>query len=200
MGSFEVPYCELSNGVRMPRVGLGTYLLTGKHGKAAMIKAMDIGYRLFDTATLYGNEKELGQAFQESNLSREEVFITTKVWNSDQGYQSTIAALDKSLQLLQMDYVELYLIHWPVEKKRKETWRALEELYSQGKCRAIGVSNYYISHLKELRDYASEIPMVNQVEFSPYLYLKDLLKFCQKVLTVQSISSYSDLQYRRSHQ
>ncbi len=175
----SVPHFQLSNGISMPRIGLGTYLLTATHGKHTIKQAIDLGYRLFDTATLYGNERELGKALLDSKIAREDFFITTKVWNSDQGYASTLRAFDTSLKRLQLDFVDLYLIHWPVEGKRKDTWRALEKLYSDGKCRAIGVSNYYILHLSELLEYASVPPMVNQVEFSPFLYIQDLLAYCQ---------------------
>ncbi|WP_371804527.1 aldo/keto reductase [Candidatus Lokiarchaeum ossiferum] len=173
------PTFTLNNGISMPRVGLGTYMLSGTLGKLTMKQAIKLGYRLFDTATLYGNEQELGEALAESGLSRQEFFITTKVWNSDQGYASTLRAFETSLKQLNLEYVDLYLIHWPVPGKRKDTWRALEKLYSDEKCRAIGVSNYYIPHIEELLSYALIPPMVNQVEFSPFLFLPELLTYCK---------------------
>jgi diketogulonate reductase-like aldo/keto reductase len=127
---------------------------------------------------MYGNEKDVGEALRKSSLPREEVFITTKLWNSDHGYDKALAAFEESRKKLGLDYVDLYLIHWPVEGLRSETWKAMEKLLEQGKCRAIGVSNYMTWHLEELLSHCSTIPAVNQVEFHPYLYLKKLLDFC----------------------
>jgi methylglyoxal/glyoxal reductase len=171
---------KLNNDLEMPRMGLGVYLMDpGEETRQAVMTALEEGYRLIDTAAMYGNERDVGRAVKESPVPREEIFVTTKLWNSDHGYDRTLRAFDKSLQLLDMEYIDLYLIHWPVEGLRKETWRAMEKLYNDGKCRAIGVSNYTISHLTELLDCADEPPAVNQVEFSPFLYQKDLLEFCQ---------------------
>ena len=171
---------KLNNDLEMPRMGLGVYLMDpGEETRQAVMTALEEGYRLIDTAAMYGNERDVGRAVKESPVSREEIFVTTKLWNSDHGYDRTLRAFDKSLQLLDMEYIDLYLIHWPVEGLRKETWRAMEKLYNDGKCRAIGVSNYTISHLTELLDCADVPPTVNQVEFSPFLYQKDLLEFCQ---------------------
>ncbi len=171
---------NLNNDLEMPRLGLGVYLMDpGEETRQAVKTALEEGYRLIDTAAMYGNERDVGRAVKESPVSREEIFVTTKLWNSDHGYDRTLRAFDKSLQLLDMEYIDLYLIHWPVEGLRKETWRAMEKLYNDGKCRAIGVSNYTISHLTELLDCADVPPTVNQVEFSPFLYQKDLLEFCQ---------------------
>ena len=171
---------KLNNDLEMPRLGLGVYLMDpGEETRQAVMTALEEGYRLIDTAAMYGNERDVGRAVKESPVPREEIFVTTKLWNSDHGYDRTLRAFDKSLQLLDMEYIDLYLIHWPVEGLRKETWRAMEKLYNDGKCRAIGVSNYTISHLTELLDCADVPPMVNQVEFSPFLYQKDLLNFCQ---------------------
>lgn len=170
---------KLSNGVQMPIFGLGTYQTrSGKETQAAVLYALEAGYRLIDTAKIYGNEKDVGEAVRKSGIPREEVFITTKLWNSDHGYDTAIAACEKSLKSLTLSYIDLYLIHWPVEGLREETWRAMETLQKEGKCRAIGVSNYMIWHLEELLNSSSTIPAVNQVEFSPYLYQKDLLEFC----------------------
>ena len=171
---------KLNNDLEMPRLGLGVYLMDPwEETRQAVMTALEEGYRLIDTAAMYGNERDVGRAVKESPVPREEIFVTTKLWNSDHGYDRTLRAFDKSLQLLDMEYIDLYLIHWPVEGLRKETWRAMEKLYNDGKCRAIGVSNYTISHLTELLDCADVPPTVDQVEFSPFLYQKDLLEFCQ---------------------
>ncbi|MHA1902006.1 MAG: aldo/keto reductase [Promethearchaeota archaeon] len=170
----------MANSIKIPILGLGTYLLTGNSGQKAIEFALKTGYRLFDTATLYNNEKIVGNALRNNKISREEVFITTKVWNSDQGYLNTLKAFDKSLNNLGVDYIDLYLIHWPVEGKWKETWHALEELYKNKKVRAIGVSNFYIHNLEQLLQIASVKPMINQIEFHPFLFKKDVMEFCQK--------------------
>jgi len=170
---------KLNNGVQMPIFGLGTYQTrSGKETQTAVLYALEAGYRLIDTAKIYGNEKDVGEVVRKSGIPREEVFITTKLWNSDHGYEAAIAACEKSLKSLGLSYIDLYLIHWPVEGLRNETWTAMETLQKEGKCRAIGVSNYMIWHLEELLNSSSTIPAVNQVEFSPYLYQKDLLEFC----------------------
>ncbi|MFO8018938.1 MAG: aldo/keto reductase [Promethearchaeia archaeon] len=168
---------ELNNGVDMPIFGLGTWLLTGKEVQDSVKWALDAGYRLIDTATIYGNERQIGKALKEYGIPREDIFITTKVWNSDQGYNSTLKAFESSLRKLQTDYIDLYLIHWPVSK-RLDTWKALEKLYEEGKTRAIGVSNFTIRHLQELFKESETVPAINQFEFSPFLYNKDLLEFC----------------------
>ncbi len=170
----------LNNGVQMPVFGLGTYQTrAGKETRDAVLYALEIGYRLIDTAAMYGNEKEVGEAVRESDIPREEIFVTTKLWNSDHGYDKALAAFEESRKKLGLDYVDLYLIHWPVEGLRKESWRALETLLADGKCRAIGVSNYMTWHLDELLQSSSTVPAVNQVEFSPYLHLSDLLEYCR---------------------
>jgi diketogulonate reductase-like aldo/keto reductase len=170
---------KLNNGVQMPVFGLGTYQMqNGRETYQAVLYALQVGYRLIDTAKMYENEKDVGEALIKSGIPREEVFITTKLWNSNHGYQSTIDAYNRSLKALGFSYIDLYLIHWPVGGLRNETWKAMEYLLKAGKCRAIGVSNYTISHLEELLENSSTVPAVNQVEFSPYLYQKDLLEFC----------------------
>ncbi len=170
---------KLNNGVEMPILGLGTWQIRGtEETEEAVLYALDVGYRLIDTADIYGNEEGIGRALRKSSIPREQVFITTKVWNSDHGYSSTIAACERSLNKLGLSYIDLYLIHWPVKDLRKETWKAMETLLQEGKCRAIGVSNYMIWHLKELLNNSLTIPAVDQVEFSPYLYQKNLLEFC----------------------
>jgi diketogulonate reductase-like aldo/keto reductase len=128
---------------------------------------------------IYRNERDVGNAVRESGIPREEVFVTTKLWNSEQGYESAIKACNDSLKRLGFDYIDLYLIHWPVEDIRLESWKALETLLDQGKCRAIGISNFLLRHLKNLLENCSIVPAVNQVEFSPFLYLTELLELCQ---------------------
>ncbi len=172
---------RLDNGVEIPRLGLGVYQSpSGRTTKRAVKYALNIGYRHIDTASIYGNEVDVGMAIRESGLSREEVFVTTKVWNNDQGYDSTLRACDNSLQRLGLSYVDLYLIDWPVQEMGQDTWRAMIRLSQEGKARAIGVSNYEIRDLKELLQNTDVRPLVNQVEFHPFLYQQDLLQFCKK--------------------
>jgi diketogulonate reductase-like aldo/keto reductase len=142
--------------------------------------AVETGYRSIDTAAAYGNEAGVGQAIEKCGVSRDQLFITTKVWNADQGYDTTLAAFEASMQKLGLDVLDLYLIHWPVAGKFKDTWRALEKLYRDGKVRAIGVCNFQIHHLEELMADSEIAPMVNQVEFHPLLTQKPLLSFCQQ--------------------
>ena len=170
---------KLNNELEIPLFGLGVYLMdTGNETRQAVRIALETGYRLIDTASMYGNERDVVLAVKESSIPRQEIFVTTKLWNSDHGYDRALRAFDKSMNRLALDYVDLYLIHWPVERLRKETWRAMEKIYRDGRCRTIGVSNYQISHLEELLDLAEVVPAVNQVEFSPFLYQKDLLEYC----------------------
>jgi diketogulonate reductase-like aldo/keto reductase len=171
---------KLNNNIEIPRLGLGVYL--SKPGKItfdAVIWAMEAGYRHIDTAKAYRNEGDVGKAIKESGIKREEIFVTTKLWNEDQGFESTLKAFDNSLDDLGLDYVDLYLIHWPVEQKRTESWRALEKIYNEGRAKAIGVSNYTIKHLKEMDDYAEVKPVINQVEFHPFLFQENLLDYCR---------------------
>ena len=153
--------------------------------------ALELGYRHIDTAKIYGNEIDVGIAVRESRINREEIFIITKLWNSDQGYDKTLSAFENSLQRLGLSYVDLYLIHWPVQGKILETWKAMIKILKVGKARAIGVSNYSIAELKETIQISDIIPAINQVEFHPFLYQKDLLDFC-KNNRIQ-IESYSPL-------
>ncbi len=171
---------RLNNGVEIPYLGLGVYLAgSGAGTRKAVQHALQAGYRHIDTASSYGNEREVGTAVRNSRIPREEIFITTKLWNSDHGYDRTITACEESLMTLGLSYMDLYLIHWPVEKLRNEAWKAMIALQEEGKCRAIGVSNYTIRHLEELLADSPVVPAVNQVEFSPFLYQKDLLDFCR---------------------
>ncbi|MGI9548074.1 MAG: aldo/keto reductase [Flavobacteriaceae bacterium] len=170
---------SLHNGVQMPYLGLGVYLSEdGQEVIDAVKWALEFGYRHIDTASIYNNEAGVGQGLMESNVSREEIFVVSKVWNGDQGYDSTLRAFEDSLNRLNMDYLDLYLIHWPVAGKYKDTWRALERLYEEKKVRSIGVSNFLQHHLEDLMTSAKIVPMVNQMEFHPFLVQQNLLDFC----------------------
>lgn len=169
----------LQNGVEMPIFGLGVYKVEeGVQIEETIETALNLGYRLIDTASMYQNEVGVGKAIRDSGIPREEVFITTKVWNSDQGYDSTLKAFETSLEKLGLEYIDLYLIHWPVKGKYIETWHALEKLYQEGKVRAIGVSNFQVHHLEDLMENSSEKPTVNQVELHPLLSQKELRDYC----------------------
>ncbi|MFD0695397.1 aldo/keto reductase [Paenibacillus sp. GCM10027628] len=175
----------LHNGVKMPMFGLGVFKVEeGQELVQAVKSAIRHGYRSIDTAAIYGNENSVGQgiseAISEFSISREELFVTSKVWNADLGYEQTLAAYETSLSKLGLEYLDLYLIHWPVQGKYKEAWRALETLYKEGRVKAIGVSNFQIHHLKDLMNDAEIKPMVNQVEFHPQLTQQDLLQFCKE--------------------
>ncbi|MDM5211222.1 aldo/keto reductase [Peribacillus sp. RS7] len=175
----------LHNGVKMPWFGLGVFKVEeGPELVNAVKVAIKHGYRSIDTAAIYENEEGVGQGIREglkeAGISREELFVTSKVWNADLGYESTIAAYEKSLKKLGLEYLDLYLIHWPVEGKYKEAWRALETLYKEGKVKAIGVSNFQIHHLEDLMKDAEVKPMVNQVECHPRLTQKEVQAFCKE--------------------
>ncbi|MED4633652.1 aldo/keto reductase [Peribacillus frigoritolerans] len=175
----------LHNGVKMPWFGLGVFKVEeGPELVNAVKVAIKHGYRSIDTAAIYENEEGVGQGIREglkeAGISREDLFVTSKVWNADLGYESTIAAYEKSLQKLGLEYLDLYLIHWPVEGKYKEAWKALETLYKEGKVKAIGVSNFQIHHLKDLMEDAEVKPMVNQVECHPRLTQKEVQAFCKE--------------------
>jgi diketogulonate reductase-like aldo/keto reductase len=171
----------LHNGVQMPWLGLGVWRVQNGEEVVNSVKtAIEVGYRHIDTAAVYQNEEGVGQAIRESGVPREELFITTKVWNSDQGYETTLKAFETSLQKLGLDYVDLYLVHWPVKGKYKETYKALEKLYKDGQVRAIGVSNFQIHHLEDVMADCEIKPMVNQVEYHPRLTQKELHAFCKQ--------------------
>lgn len=171
----------LANGVEMPWLGLGVWKARlGGEVENAVKAALQTGYRSIDTAAVYKNEEGVGKALAESEVPREELFITTKVWNDDQGYETTLKAFEESRKKLGLEYIDLYLIHWPVKGKYKETWRAMEKLYKEGLVRAIGVSNFHVHHLKDLISDAEVKPMVDQVEFHPYLTQKELRSFCNE--------------------
>lgn len=175
----NVPLVELNNHVEIPQVGFGVFLVPPDKTGPAVLAALDAGYRHLDTAALYENEAEVGQAVREFGIDRAELFITTKCWNSDQGYEEALAAFEASLGRLKMDYVDLYLIHWPTPKRDRyvETWRALEEIYAGGRSRAIGVSNFQPAHLRRLIDMCDVVPAVNQVELHPRLPQAELRAF-----------------------
>jgi len=171
---------KLSNGVEMPYLGLGVFLTReGTEVINAVNYALKAGYRHIDTASLYQNEKGVGTGVRECGIPRSEIFITSKVWNSDQGYSSTLKAFDESMKKLATDYLDLYLVHWPVNGKYKDTWRALEKLYNDGRVKAIGVSNFLKHHLEDLLKSVEIKPMVNQVEFHPYAVQQNLIDFCK---------------------
>ena len=173
-GSFE-----LHNGVQMPYFGLGVYQSDdGSEVINAVKAALNHGYRHIDTAAIYHNEEGVGTGIRESSVKREDVFLTSKVWNIDQGYDTTLKAFEASLERLGTDYLDLYLIHWPKGELSKETWKALEKLYMEERVRAIGVSNFLQHHLEDLLPSVEIVPMVNQMEFHPYLVQQDLIDFC----------------------
>lgn len=169
----------LTNGIEMPRFGLGVYKMTERDETLQAIdKALKVGYRAIDTASLYGNEVEVGEAIRHSGIKREDIFVTTKVWNTDQGYDATLRAFEVSLKKLNMDYLDLYLTHWAVPETFEETYRAIERLYDEKLIRATGVSNHHEHHLEKLLAKANIAPMVNQVELHPYLQQDALKAFC----------------------
>lgn len=173
-GSFR-----LHNGVEMPYLGLGVYLSeNGKEVTQAVEWALEGGYRHIDTASIYKNEEGVGAGLRNSGIPRQEQFIVSKVWNADQGFDSSLRAYDDSLKRLKLEQLDLYLIHWPVKGQYIDTWRALEKIYKEGRVRAIGVSNFLQHQLEELLEVAEIVPMVNQMEFHPYLVQQDLLDFC----------------------
>lgn len=176
-----IPTMKLANGVEMPYLGLGVYKMENpEEAVHAMTKALELGYRAIDTAQFYNNETEVGEAIRTSGIPREEIFVTTKVWNSDQGYDETLRAFENSLKNLGLDYVDLYLTHWPVEEKFLDTYRAIERLYDEKLIRVPGVSNHHEHHLEKIFVKANVKPMVNQVECHPYLQQDDLRAFCSK--------------------
>ena len=191
----------LNDGHSIPTVGLGVWQAKGNEAIDAVRFALDAGYRLIDTAAAYGNEAEVGEAIRTSGIPRTDIFLTTKLWNADQGYETTLAAIDRSLATLDMDYVDLYLIHWPHtefrnpydegDNKREETWKAMEEIRKAGKARSIGVSNYTADQLEEMKSYATVPPAVNQIEFHPFWFRKDLMDYCHSQKIV--VEDYSPL-------
>ena len=194
-------FLTLSNGIKMPLLGLGTYKAIDTI-ENAIKAAYDAGYRHIDTAAFYQNEKQIGEAIRNLGIPRDQLFITSKLWYTEHGYEKTIAACNQTLKLLGMDYVDLYLVHWPGTQEdgprnpiiRRDTWRAMEQLYNEGKCKAIGVSNYTVSHLKEMIEEGSKykvniFPMVNQFELHPKLTQKELIQYCKSHNII--VESYS---------
>ena len=172
---------QLHNGVGMPYFGLGVYLADNEQEVVNAIHwALETGYRHIDTASIYKNEEGVGRAIQTSAIPREDIFVVSKVWNADQGFESTLKAFEDSLNRLQLDYLDLYLVHWPVQGKYIDTWKALEQLYKEKKIRAIGVSNFMKHHLEDLMQHTEIVPMVNQMEFHPHLVQQDLIDFCNQ--------------------
>lgn len=179
----------LSNGVKIPCVGFGTWQTpNGEVAISSVEEAIKAGYRHIDTAAVYGNEKSVGTAIKNSGIAREDIFVTSKLWNSEQGYESTLKAFEKTLEDLELEYLDLYLIHWPVVKGHKEdwkeanleTWRAFEELYKAGKIRAIGVSNFKVHHLQNILDNCEVKPVINQIELHPSLNQHEMVAFCKE--------------------
>ncbi|MEY4747192.1 MAG: hypothetical protein RLZZ416_241 [Candidatus Parcubacteria bacterium] len=172
------PQITLNNGVEMPIFGLGTWKMSdGTQCYEAVRRALDIGYRLIDTATLYGNERSVGKAVRESGVPREEIFVTTKLWPTD--FFSPEKAFEASFERLAIEYVDLYLVHWPIPLIPHSVWFAMEKLYESKRVRAIGVSNYHIGDIEKLLEYAHVVPAVNQVKFSPFDYEEEVLKCCR---------------------
>jgi len=195
----ELPRLKLNTGQLIPATGFGTWQIAdGQETQQAVSAALVNGYRLIDTAKLYGNEKSVGSAIRSSGIPREEIFVTTKLWDTDQGYDSALKAFDGSLELLGLDYLDLYLIHWPGGKDRHQSWQALQEIYKSGRSKAVGVSNYTIEHLTQLLETSDLKPAVNQVEFHPFIYAqqKPLLEFCSEQGIL--IEAYSPLSRGRA--
>lgn len=175
-------YITLNNGLRMPQLGFGVWQVSDEEATKAVETAIEVGYRSIDTAKIYENERGVGRALANTSVPREELFITTKVWNSDQGYENTLRAFEESLDKLGLDYVDLYLIHWPTPAfdQYVETYKALEKLYQDGRVKAIGVCNFNKEHLQRLLDECEVVPTVNQVECHPYLQQQELQEFCDQ--------------------
>lgn len=182
----------LNNGNTITEIGFGTWQISdGEEVTQAVVSAVAAGYRLIDTAKIYGNEVGVGNGIKSSGVPREDLFITSKLWNDDQGYESALLAFDQTLERLELEYLDLYLMHWPISGKRLDSWKALEEIYKSGKAKNIGVSNFTIRHLEELLAVSNIAPAVNQVEFHPFLFdeQKALLEYCNaKGITLEAYS------------
>ncbi|KMK78033.1 aldo/keto reductase [Alkalihalobacillus pseudalcaliphilus] len=172
----------LNNGIQMPQLGFGVWKVEDEQATAAVAKAIEVGYTSIDTAMIYRNEVGVGKAIADSAIPRDELFITTKVWNADQGYESTIKAFEESLEKLGLDYVDLYLVHWPTPEfdTYVETYQALEKLYHDGRVKAIGVCNFEVEHLERILAECEVVPVLNQIECHPYLAQNELKEFCKK--------------------
>jgi len=174
-------YVTLNNGVKMPQLGYGVFKVPEEEVYEAVLTALKAGYRSIDTAMVYQNEAGVGRAIRDSGIPRDEIFLTTKVWNKDQGYEETLAAFEASIGKLGVDYVDLYLIHWPMPKTDRyvETWKALEKIYADKMARAIGVSNFHVPHLERLLAETDIVPAVNQIELHPYLSQQEIRDYCK---------------------
>jgi diketogulonate reductase-like aldo/keto reductase len=192
----DVTTLTLNSGASIPQLGLGVWQApAGTTARNAVLEALRIGYRHVDTARIYGNESDVGAAVRASGVPREQVFVTTKLWNDDHGYDRALRAFDASLQRLGLDYVDLYLLHWPVAGKRLDSWRALERLHEEKRARSIGVSNFLVPHLKELLGAAKQVPAVNQIELTPFLQRRDTTALCRQQGIV--VEAYSPLTHGR---
>lgn len=180
-------YITLNDGLQLPAIGFGTYKATEEEGIASVKIALEKGYRLLDTAAKYENESAVGKGIRESGVAREEIIVTTKVWRDNLGYENTKIAFEESLQKLDLEYIDLYLIHWPANAKNfnnwqevnAETWRAMEELQAEGKIKSIGVSNFWQEHLEALAKTAKVMPSINQIEFHPGYWQPEVTQYCQ---------------------
>lgn len=182
----------LNDGHAMPQVGLGVWQAPrGAVTRDAVLSALAQGYRHIDTARIYGNEADVGSAVRDSGIPREQVFVTTKLWNDDQGFDSALRAFELSLKRLGLDYIDLYLLHWPVAGKRLDSWEALEQLHREGRAKSIGVSNFLTPHLRELLDVAEVPPAANQIELTPFLQRRDTRELCKKHRII--VQAYSPL-------
>ncbi|MEZ5535624.1 MAG: aldo/keto reductase [Thiolinea sp.] len=171
---------RLNNGLEMPWLGFGVYQLEdGAQVEKAVTTALEVGYRSIDTASVYGNERGVGKAIRDSGIAREDIFLTTKVWNDAQRENRVAAAFEDSLERLGVDYVDLYLVHWPVAGHYRQTWREMEKIYQSGRAKAIGVSNFLVHHLQDILSEDAVVPVANQIEFHPHLLQPDLLQFCK---------------------
>lgn len=181
--SYQVESVKLNNGKYIPTIGFGTSLITGEECIRIIKTSIEVGYRHIDTASAYKNEVEIGKAIKQSKVDRKELFITSKVWKDSMGYDNTLKSFDNSLKNLDLDYIDLFLIHWPKNNNDKlniDTWKALEKLYKEGKVKAIGVSNFLKHHLEIILNNCDIVPAVNQIEFHPGLIRKDTIDFCKE--------------------
>lgn len=179
----KIEQIELNNGTYIPKIGFGTSLIEGQKCIETIKNALQVGYRHIDTAAVYNNEKEIGQAIKESSINRKELFVTSKVWKDSMGYENTLKSFYSSLKNLDLEYIDLFLIHWPKNNDIQtniDTWRALEKIYRDGKAKAIGVSNFLKRHMEIIINNSNILPAVNQIEFHPGLIRTETIEFCKK--------------------